>query len=188
MAEPVKNIMLNIRGTSGSGKSTLVRMAMEHFGAEDLKDGRGRLVGHICPSVNLRIVGRYDRPCGGCDSIKSQDEVLVQAGRYARQGNVIFEGLLVSGISSRYIEFARSYRHSARTLFAFLDTPVETCLSRVSQRRSDRGAEPEFNFEHTVSRWNSLHRVRAKLRAAGQEVIELDHTNPLPQVVALFDQ
>lgn len=180
------NKVINIRGTSGSGKSTCVRGVMDHYGSEDLKNGRGEAVGHVCGSVNLRIVGRYDTPCGGCDAIKTQDEINVLVQRYARQGNVIFEGLLVSGITERYAELARSTK-SAHFIFAFLDTPADVCVSRVSQRRQARDASPDFNYKNTIDRWNSLQKVRAKLKAARLTVVEIDHTDPVPQIIQLLE-
>lgn len=183
----MKNKVINIRGTSGAGKSTLVRLVMEHYGSEDLKNGTGKAVGHVCPSANLRIVGRYDKPCGGCDAVKTQDEIEIFVQRFARLGNVIFEGLLVSGITERYAELARSTR-SADFIFAFLDTPAEVCVQRVSQRRTERDASPEFDYKNTIDRWNSLQRVRRKLAAAGLTVVELDHTDPLPAILRLLEE
>lgn len=62
-------MILNIRGTSGSGKTYLVRQIMEALGPpKPILDVEDRVEGYELRG-NIRVVGSYERECGGCDTL-----------------------------------------------------------------------------------------------------------------------
>jgi predicted kinase len=190
-------MILNIRGTSGSGKSTLTRLLMEETKARELrrtvKDARGKerekIFGYegVLDGKPVFFVGPYTSPCGGCDAVKTQDEVCDLVETFARQveqgGHVVFEGLLVSGGFQRYVDLARKLSNH-KWLFAFMDTPVDVCLRRIQNRRQARGDERPFNPENTIGRHASVNKLLPRFRAEGFRAEHVPHGEPLPAVLA----
>src|SRR5678815_803 len=91
-------MIVNIRGTSGSGKSHIVHGILKQgHPIPQFKDGRKRPMGYVLEPERLFVVGSYETPCGGCDTIMSQDEIYDLIRDWARQGyNVLYEGLFAS--------------------------------------------------------------------------------------------
>lgn len=185
-------MIINIRGTSGSGKSTVVVRLMEATARKDLLkqvwyDGTRELLiapgepvpakpavlrgYHIQSNSNgesLRIVGKYETACGGCDGIKTQNEVQHRVQGWHNDGhNVLFEGLLISHIYGRWAQLAKD--NPGEFHFAFLDTPLETCLARVAQRRAARGNDKPLNPTNTEQKWKDARRVYHKALHDGLE-------------------
>lgn len=204
--------IINIRGTSGSGKSTLVRALMDSL--TDVKpvmkilgDDKEAVRGYIGRNGEnaVGIVGRYETDCGGCDTIKTQDEIAQRVNHFSTRGAVVFEGLLISVLHSRYRDMARGFNDiHKRTenytlpllgketttfppfIFAFLDTPLDVCLARVEERRARKGNTKPFNPQNTIDKWHTCQVVADKFEADGLPVVWLDHTNPLPQLQDLL--
>ena len=145
-------MIINIRGTSGTGKSTLVTRLMEQhkvvdtleeyvLGKRDKIGPRTKMktVGYTLDN-GIHIVGRYETKCGGCDTIKTQDQVfnLVTTANHHFK-HVIFEGLLTCNSYGRWKDLA----NETPFFFLFLDTSIETCLDAVVERRIQRGKTPE---------------------------------------------
>lgn len=136
-------MILNIRGTSGSGKSYLVRGLMEHFGpASEITNEGGKVVGYQL-AQDIRVVGRYETACGGCDTISkvydgqggnSMDQVERIVRQWAAAGHVIFEGLIVTSVWGRWQRMAQELP----VHFLFLNTPLEICYQRVLERSGGR--------------------------------------------------
>lgn len=167
-------MILNIRGTSGSGKSTLVTTLMERdpdtspIWSEDKR----RIVGYeLRPYATgrLRVVGKYETACGGCDGIKTQDEVCERVREYAPMGPVLFEGLLISHIYARYQALHHELTAGGHGPYywLFLDTPLEVCLDNVRKRREARGKTTPLDPTNTVQKWHDARRVFDKARADG---------------------
>lgn len=188
-------MIINIRGTSGSGKSTLIRHLMNE----------AEFVGPIQPTTapftgkqvigyglegletfderDVLVVGRYETACGGCDGIKTQDEVCERVRRFNRLGHVVFEGLLISHIYSRYKLLHEELATPTQPyLWLFLDTPLDVCLSRVQQRRAAAGNDKPFNPVNTTQKWMDARRVFAKAEQDGLQPRWLDWQNPLGQL------
>jgi predicted ABC-type ATPase len=115
----------------------------------------------------LRIVGKYETPCGGCDGIKTQDLVEGRVRQWHAAGyNVLFEGLLISDIYTRWAQLAKDVGLS-NMVFAFLDTPLDVCIERVKGRRTARGNDKPLNETGTRQKWDNARRVYAKFDNAG---------------------
>jgi hypothetical protein len=145
----------------------------------------------VAPGLpTLYVVGSYENVCGGCDGIKTQDEICNKVREYAKLGHVIYEGLLVSTVFSRYADLAASMQ-PVRTVFAFLDTPLDVCVTRINARREER-AEKNGNIvklldpKKTQDKWETMRRVYNKFQVAGCESIWVDHTEPTRQILELL--
>lgn len=180
-------MLINIRGTSGSGKSTIIFALMEMFDATPIKAG-GKVTDYrlTTPYGDVYIIGRYETACGGCDGIKTQDEVCARVRKYARKGHVVFEGLLVTSCYSRYRvlldELDQPY------VMAFMTTPIKTCIRRVEKRRHARGNKKPLNPANTVAKYEHCQRTLARCKADGGSCLELNWRDPISQVVDLLKQ
>lgn len=136
-------MLFQLRGTSGSGKTYIVNRLMSKFEFSEIhKDGK--IIGYYCEELNLFLVGSYERTCGGCDTIKTQDEICRRITKgLKREWNVLFEGLLPSHLAERYAKVYRwCEKRDIPVRYYFLDTPVEVCQENVQKRRIRDGKEP----------------------------------------------
>lgn len=136
---------IQIRGTNGSGKSTLARsLFAPNQPPIDLfryttEDGRERIVpaylGHRC-----LVVGDYKTMAGGLDKIRTfalQQEAVATAMEQFRV--VVAEGVLASTVYGSWATFAQALAaRGHRTIWAYLSTPIETCLARIQQRNGGK--------------------------------------------------
>ena len=137
-------MILNIRGTNGSGKTHLVRRLLAEHENEVIYDQTGKkIVAYNLFNLNTFVVGRYDVACGGADAMpkpkdmpgwNSMDVVEQEVRRYAKMGNVLFEGLIVSSVYGRWEKIAAELPFT----WAFLDTPMEVCRQRVGERNGGK--------------------------------------------------
>lgn len=213
-------MIINIRGTSGSGKTHLVRELMSAMTDLKLIPGDSQIGGlatHYPKNKEskaigysgtltypdeidhrVHVVGRYETACGGCDTIKTQDEICDRVRAFATRGDVVFEGLLVSVLYDRYRKLCESLsiaHHIQKPvqeavlgrdqetfppfIFAFLDTPEEVCVQRVKDRRAAAGNDKPLNENNTREKWHICQRVAEKLNADGLPVVWLNHENAL---------
>ena len=187
--------VINIRGTSGSGKSTLIRQYLAAHGngvKVTVPNGKKSLtIGYATEDrPPTFVVGRYETDCGGCDTIKTQDEICHRVRKFARSGHVLFEGLLVSHIYGRYRDLAIEHTRDrgGPFHFAFLDTPLELCIERVTQRRLSKGNTKPLDPTNTIQKWHDSRRVFEKCKADGLSVHWLSHENALNGLEALLDR
>jgi ABC-type dipeptide/oligopeptide/nickel transport system ATPase component len=184
----MKTLIINIRGNSGSGKTHLMRQIMKQlrikepmwFGDAKVKRPHAmvdKLKGKYC------VIGSYDNACGGCDTIKTQAEVVSRVQMAAALGfKVIFlEGLIMSTIYGTVGEYSEQF--GDRWVFAYLDTPIEACIHRVKARRIKAGKAPEFNETNTRNRVNSLTSSRQKCLERGRLVLDLPHKTALQTIM-----
>ena len=145
-------MIINIRGTSGTGKSYMIKRLFDKYpvvdhiedyvlGKRDILKSttKKKIVGYTLNN-GVHVVGRYETKCGGCDTIKTQDQVMnlvVKANEIHK--HVIFEGLLTCNSYGRWKELAET----TPFFFLFLDTDIKTCLEAVVARRIERGKTPE---------------------------------------------
>jgi cytidylate kinase len=181
-------MIINIRGTSGSGKSTLARQVIDHYKCVPLFQAGPRgdnQTGYLDGQRRTFVVGRYTTPCGGCDTIGTQLEVeqRVEAA-FDLALNVVFEGLLISTITDRWLRFAAKY--PGHFTFAYLTTPIEVCVKRIKERRLEKGNMKPFNEVPTRQKFEAIRRTAEKFRAAGLSVIELDWEHPLVPLLEIM--
>ena len=178
-------MILNIRGTHGSGKSWVVHQLLEMGHAPILLDNA--VLGYHIPRLGLAIVGRYSNVCGGCDGIKSADEVVARVQQFSQEyKHVVFEGILVSHTFGRYSQLDAELPDF---WFLFLNTPLATCISRVKARRLAKGNHKPLNPTNVIKDWHNVWKgVRAKCEEAGHNVKVLDWRDPMPTILEMLCQ
>lgn len=167
-------------GTNGSGKTWLAQQVLARFGLvpwrgrpltpEGGKADRDTILGYVtldAAPVRVSVLGKYETACGGCDSVPTQDEVCARVrDRVAAGYHVLFEGLLPSGLFSRYLDLDRSLRGRAVYHHVALNTSLEQCIAQVQARRDAAGNTKPFDPHRTlVGKWHGIHRKFEKLRA-----------------------
>lgn len=178
-------VVINIRGTNGSGKTTTVRRLMSYLGTQhwtEVKQGRAtcyeynQAYGEL-GRLKIAVIGAYRTATGGCDTVKTQDEVCEMVRTYASQGwHVIFEGVVISTLHSRYSKLAEDLlqHHGVLTVFAYMDTDVERCLMNVRARRAAAGkAETGFNEQMVRDKHATIDKTRTKMANDGHRIMSL---------------
>lgn len=184
--------IINLRGTSGSGKSTVVTRVMDLYPRrEPIPRFKGkRPAGYILGGpdmTDLLVPGHYEIACGGCDTLKTVDEVYDMIRLHLKaqaEIDVLYEGIMVQDDVRRAVELDRWMRESVavhgeepgeedRLHVIRLTTPIEECLAAVRARREARGEERPLNEKNTRGRHETQVRVAGRLRAAGVAVEEL---------------
>jgi hypothetical protein len=173
-------VIYNVRGTSGSGKTTLCRQFVKAFGERAVEiRADEKLFGYKLPE-RFRVLGRYDDGVrgGGVDNItgalmkrfvaaggvgNSMDAVEAQVRRWADAGyHVLFEGLIVTGVWSRWERLAAELP----VHFLFLDTPLDVCYARVQERN---GGKP-------IKGWPGGSDLEAKHASTGRQQASIEKT------------
>ena len=131
-------MIINIKGTSGSGKTTLVRKVMDCYDTKGkvYVEGRKQPLGYLCHKEghkSLAVIGHYETPCGGCDTINKMDDIFDLVRKSHEKGyNVIFEGLLISADVNR----TAALHHEGLPLTVLaIDIPLQDCLDSINGRR-----------------------------------------------------
>lgn len=174
----MENKVLDVRGTHGSGKSTLVRKILETYEAKAVTEN-GEHLGYYAAAIDCGVIARYTETGGGCDGIKTADEVVRRVKLFhSRYRTTVFEGVLVSHTFSRYARLADELGRE-NYWFLFLNTPLETCISRVERRRRAKGnlksLDPKNVIKDHKCDWEVL---RPRFKDAGYNVGILDWHNP----------
>lgn len=165
-------MIIQVRGTSGSGKSTVVREVMKNTGLwkPKFKEGRKKPLYY---SQGIRaILGHYETPCGGCDTIGSARKVYeLIRDLQENMGYRVFicEGLLLSEDTkwSSQLEGLR---------VVYLTTPIEDCIKRVKSRRLEMGNEKPLKEDNTRRRVEVIERSRLKLEGLGVRCVRAAST------------
>lgn len=183
--------LIKLHGTSGAGKTTAVRelMALAYDITPIGKPSRPeayRLRFHDMPSP-IFVLGSYEATCGGMDSITSVDEQIRLIHTYAEVGHVVYEGLLMSTYYGRL--GAAVERYGSDHIWAFMDTPIETCIERVKRRRLEAGNTKPLNEDNTRARTKSIASLRNKLRHKVATIVDIRHDQPAgEQLLNLLEQ
>jgi hypothetical protein len=188
--------IVNLRGTSGAGKSTVVHTLLKNYPHEVVqytgKRGTKPLVYRVGVGGlerSLFVFGAYHTQCGGCDGITDYAEVVPELLRmYAPQGEVLFEGLLISGgfgrVGEGMVVAAKAFAHEA--IFALLDTPLALSLERIAARRAAKGKLEPLNPLNTEMKYKAAHASHAKLLREGHDARLISHKTPFRSTMALF--
>lgn len=135
---------IQIRGTNGSGKSTLARSLMGVAPPVPVLQyrtpkGRERVVPATLGS-RCAILGDYSTMAGGLDKVPNfalQQEAVAAA--LEKFHVVVAEGVLASTVYGSWATFAHAMREKGhRTIWAYLQTDIETCLTRIQQRNGGK--------------------------------------------------
>jgi len=181
-------MILKIHGTSGSGKSTIAWTFLKSFPVTMWTNGVGKVEAYEVDAgldKPLYILGKYTTQCGGCDTLTA-DEQIELLHKYAPLGHVLYEGLLASEYYGRLGEASAQYGDDH--VFAFLDTPIETCIERVKSRRLAAGNTKPLNEDNTRGRIKKIEALKRKLKTVfGRRVVDLDHTIAYDQCYALLE-
>ena len=137
-------MIINIRGTSGSGKSHLVREVMKLYSRKSrimakTEMKRKQPLGYLLQRDDrkaLVVIGHYETPCGGCDTIQKMDEIFDMMEK--AEGvliDVIYEGLLLAADVKRAV---RLHSSGKKLHVIGLDTDINTCIDSINGRRRER--------------------------------------------------
>lgn len=182
-------MIINIRGTSGSGKSTLVRKIMKKFSAEPIVDKKtGKVTDYYMdtPYGPLYVIGRYETACGGCDGIKTQDEVRARVRKYAKKGHVVFEGLIVTSCYGKYLNLFKRLKQPF--MFVFLSTKIETCIKMVEKRRRAKGNMKPLDPTNTIAKMKIVERTIERCREDNTPHIVVSRNRALEEILCLLEQ
>jgi hypothetical protein len=186
--------IVNLRGTHGSGKSTVAYRLLAKYPHRPVqalaisKKPLGYRV-ELPGGKSLGIIGPYTTACGGCDAVQPYSSILLLLARAAKEcDHVFFEGALVS---TTYGSLGQhSERYGPDFVFAFMDTPLADCVSRVNARREAAGKGPLEDTKNIVGKWNTIDRLRMKLETgtvgAAQRTAIIRHESPTKDVLALL--
>lgn len=156
-------MIIQIRGTSGSGKSTVMRQVIKQLGDPP---GTFYIEGRKKPLYytyfnRLTILGHYESPCGGCDTIGSAKAVYDLIQRLNPKTKIVLcEGLLLS-------EDVKWTMQLPDPRVFFLATPIEQCIEWIKKRREEVGNDKPLNESNTRNRVAVIERAYNKLRQQG---------------------
>lgn len=174
-------LIINLRGNSGSGKTHTTRAFMALGKVAQVENDQFVTYG----KQRWVVLGRYGNACGGCDTIKTQQEIIDRVENYTAQGcNVWLEGLILSTIYGSV--GAYSERFGDRWVFAYLQPPIEECVRRIKARRKAAGNAKPLNELNTRNRVTTIERNKQIVRERGRRVVELDWRDPLPALLKII--
>lgn len=179
------NLIVKLHGTSGAGKSTVAYEIMQMYPAYGTIERDDKVVGHSV-SIDLKplhILGRYTTQCGGCDTLKA-DQQIALLNDMAPQGHVFYEGLLSSEYYGRLGTASEQY--GDRHVFAFLDTPIDLCIERVILRRLKAGNAKPLDETNTRARIKKIASLKAKLERMGRRVVTIPYQDATRAVLDLY--
>lgn len=165
-------MIINVRGTSGSGKTHLMKRVLALYSGSKLRfkqDGRRQPTGYLLgrgtdqpPGPSLFVPGHYEVACGGCDTLDGYETIYGMVREaHANGHDVVYEGLLISGESTRPIAL---HQEGAPLHVIALSTPIDICIASINQRRWAKNPDkPPVKEKNT----------RAKLRAVELALIKM---------------
>lgn len=167
--------IINIRGPSGSGKTHTVYELLGRYPKEErweLAPPKARAP-RAFKVGNLWVLGRYTgAACSGVDGMFPLTEKITPLIEHYGElgGPVLIESLVLSSAVSLWIGVQETF--PGRVVLAYLDTPVDRCIENIYKRN---GGKP-IKEKQVRSHYNTIQNSRARMRAHGFCVVELDHT------------
>ncbi len=183
-------LIVNVRGNSGSGKTHLTRAFMKKAqpfpilrpGIDPVQNSLFNYSGSL-----WLVLGRYGNVCGGCDTIKTQQEIINRVEAATKNGwNVWCEGLILSTIYGSVGAYSEKF--DDRWVFAYLQPPIEECIRRIKARRAAAGNAKPLNELNTRNRVATIERNKQIVLEHGRRVVELDWCNPLPTLLKIIQK
>ena len=153
-------MIIQIRGTSGSGKSTVIREVMDSIDEggcweSRFKEGRKQPLYYRHVNGRVAVLGHYESPSGGCDTIGSARAVF-ELLQDVKAPIILCEGLLLSE-DTKWSSLLKNLR------VIFLTTSLERCLNQIQERRKKVGNDKPLNPSNTSNRVEVIERARRKL-------------------------
>lgn len=189
--------IIKLHGCSGAGKTTLARdmfLFADKVDEVEVEMGKSNALkpeAYVLklPNLNtpLAILGSYRNNCGGMDSYPSDAPSIIRLiDAYHTLGvHVLFEGLLLSTYYGAVGKWMEQFGDSS--IYAFLDTPVITCLERVTHRRDVQQSKNKFDPSKTVEKYNTIEHLKKKCEQNGRRVVTIKHNEDFPkQIVHLL--
>lgn len=201
-------MIINIRGTNGSGKTHLARQLIgpnpfpidlvEYPSPTKKEPNRVKFVEGWGVPNNFLAIGSYKQGCGGMDTIPSfdlQQQAVKTAVLWNKNGrpiggdapaNIVCEGVLASTVAGSWLEFFSKLQSTWKgvvperfqVLIAYLDTPLELCLERITARQiAAKGEAREIKVDLVADKIKAINATRAKFDAAGIRTVSLRHDN-----------
>jgi thymidylate kinase len=175
-------VIINVRGNNGSGKSTLIKAFLSSypttplFGVLGLRYPEAYKI-DARASAPLYVLGPYHSKTGGVDALahRSFDVIIQLLDKYAKKGHLLFEGVIIStsfGAVGEWIE-----KHKAKSIVAFLDTPLDVCVTAVGSRTGDAARSV-----HMQDKADSLRRVRARFLREGFRVEDISREDGFAKI------
>ena len=167
---------INIRGTNGAGKSTLVRKLMDAATTSPVVPEGGKRPEAYRLSMSgidapIFVIGPYVAECGGCDAVPSIDETIALLDRYAPQGHVVFEGMLISTTFGAVGDWLAQRGGT----MCFLSTPITQCLDNLEDRHKKAGSSWHVELGNIHKKWQRIDKLKNRERSAGRvKVAEID--------------
>lgn len=195
-------MIINIRGTNGSGKTFLTRQLIGPEPAQldlvnyqtPLKAGgfREKFV-EGWGGTDFLAIGSYKQGCGGMDTIPNfqlQQQAVAVAATWVKNGkpitgehpeNIICEGVLASTVAGSWLEFfSRMQTEGWPVIVAYLDTPLELCLERITARQiAAKGEAREIKVDLVKNKIKAIEATRDKFKDAGILTVTLRHEQAL---------
>ena len=180
-------MIIQITGTSGSGKSHLMRSFLDWSGrnldVSDVDNGYEILLEND-PSTTAFVLGRYDVPTGGCDTIRDVTKLyeLIDEALKAHQ-YVLFEGLFVMN-QTRGPQVAARLGKDYHVLQ--LITPLATCIASINARRAARGEGELATKDNTINNYTRAENFCYRMREAGARVRRVTRDEGLDKMLELL--
>ena len=192
----------NLRGTSGTGKTTVARALInksnakpawfsegEYNNIKKLKNGRVLGLEGRWANCDIILLGNYDQTCGGCDTIPSVKIVAHMlgvlhedySGNPAAHCLVFFEGLMISHMIGTVGNKLKELNLQGK--IGFLDTPLDTALVRVQDRRDSRGDTRPFNPDNTIKDYRAVEMCKQNCYRQGFPVEVVTHLTSIDHVM-----
>ncbi len=193
-------IAINIRGTGGSGKSTLVKKvtALYPNRAPFMKEGRKRtwFTLHLPEdktATGLIVPGHYETACGGCDTLKTVDEVyeIVRGNVIPAKGdlasNALYEGIMVMDDVTRAVKLHQDLeKEGGKLVVISLTTTIEECLAGIRARKEARGDTKPLNEKNTRDRMKRQESSLHRLKQAGVPLEKLSRDDAFTRIKELL--
>ena len=183
-------MIIHVAGTSGAGKSWVVRQVMAQSPTPEKAwaEGRTAPLGYYLDlgvGRKVFVVGAYEAPTGGCDTIKDVNRVynLVQEEHGAGGNHVLYEGLFVMN-HTRGLALARAVAPHLVTIQ--LTTPLEECFERIAARRALQGRTEPVARANTEGNFTRCLNYCSKLRQAGHRVVKSTSAEAPERILGLL--
>lgn len=157
--------VIAIRAGNGAGKSWCARKIMDAT-EKDFKK-KAKLSNGVLINVysTYVVIGSYDRPTGGADTISKPQTVFDAVVEAAQYSNVFFEGALVGTCWEPIVLLRERLEEiGAEYIPICLDTSYEQCIDNINQRRALKGDGPleklsniEISYKKHLSSAKKMH-------------------------------